>query len=87
MSTLFSQIVWLSIGFIKKTRTCAIMELEAREVPKQEYASNSTEQVCLSNATEETDNTCNQGDIRNRMQSKQTLRGGGGGPPQGPHIR
>ena len=60
-----------SLGNTKKVETCAIMEREAREVQEKEYASNSKEQVCLSNATEEIYNRENKGGMRNRMKSKQ----------------
>ena len=65
------------------------MEREARKVQEKEftgnkrknlfeekqYASNSKEQVCLRNATEDMENTYNEKGMRNRMQSKhKTLR-------------
>ena len=77
--------------FSEKVETCAIMEREARKVPKKQYASNSKEQVCLSNATEDMENTYNEKGMRNRIQSKrQSLQiyrwgGGGGVPPRAPH--
>ena len=40
----------LFIGFTAKVETCAIMEREARKVQEKKYASNSNEQVRLSNA-------------------------------------
>ena len=77
-------------GFTTKVETCAIMEREARKVQEKQYARNSKEQVGLSSATEEMNNTNNKGGMRNRMQSKQVPppmdRGVGGVPPRGPPI-
>ena len=50
--------------------TCAIMELEARKVQEKQYASDSKEQVCLSNVTQDIENTFIDKGMRNRMQSK-----------------
>ena len=47
-----SKNVYFFIGFTTKVETCAIMEREARKVQEKKYASNSNEQVRLSNATE-----------------------------------
>ena len=63
--------ILFSLGFTAKMKTCAIMEREARKVQEKQYASNSKEQVCLSNATEEIDNRNYKGGMPNRMQSKQ----------------
>ena len=69
------QNVWFSAGLTTKMETCAIMEREARKVKEKEYASNSKEQVCLRNATEDMENTYNEKGMGNRMQSKhQSLR-------------
>ena len=67
--------LWFSIGFTTNMETCAIIQREARKVKEKEYASNSKEQVCLRNATEDMENTYNEKGMRNRMQSKhQSLR-------------
>ena len=71
MNQIILKNLWFSIGFTTKTKTCAIMEREARKVKEKQYASNSKEQVCLSNATEEIDNRNYKGGMPNRMQSKQ----------------
>ena len=58
--------------FTTKTKTCAIMEREARKVQEKQYARNSKEQVCLRNATEGINDRNNKGGMRNRMQSQQS---------------
>ena len=47
------------------------MEREARKVQEKEYASNTEEQFCLENATQEIDNRDNNLCMRNGTQSKQ----------------
>ena len=63
------------------------MEREAREVEEKEYASNSKEQVCLSNATEEIYNREKKGACAtecNLNSSRHKWIGWGvGGPPRG----
>ena len=82
------------------------MEREARKVQEKEftgnrrnklleekqYASNSKEQLCLRDATEDMEKTYNEKGMRNRMQSKQQLPhmdrlGGWGGSPQGGNLQ
>ena len=42
------QNVWFSTGFTIKTKTCAIMEREARNVQERQYAGNTKDSVCQS---------------------------------------